>query len=281
MARTIEEIQAEMDAEQALQPQLSGLNSISQAAIYTLWKYVFSTALWFEETLWDTFKTEIETVITNAVVGTDEWVKFEVLKFQYDTVTPQIVQLVDFVPSYNPIDESLQIITRASVNTLTNKVVSVKVAKEDPPIALDALELSSLQGYLDDISFAGVEYNVQSLTSDKIFLEAEVFYDGQYTSTISANVIDAINLYLSNLPFNGYVRISDVEDAIQSVAGVVDIVISNLALRSDTTPFASKVFLVENKTTIFNKLLTTAGYAIEETESGESFTDKLTFTAES
>lgn len=281
MARTIEEIQATMDAEQALQPQLSGLNSISQVAIYTLWKYVFSTALWFEETLWDTFKTEIETVITTAVIGTDEWVKAEVLKFQYDTVTPQVIQLIDFVPAYSPVDTTLQIITRASVNTLTNKVVSVKVAKSDPPVALAVAELSSLQGYLDDISFAGVEYNAQSFASDKLFLEAEIFYDGQYTATISASVITAINTYLSNLPFNGYVRVGDVENAIQAVDGVVDIIINNLGLRSDATLFAAKVLLVDTNTTVFNKLLTTAGYAIEEDTVGETFTDKLTFTPES
>jgi len=40
MARTINEIIAEMDAEQALQSSLSGLNSPSQTAIYTLWKFI-------------------------------------------------------------------------------------------------------------------------------------------------------------------------------------------------------------------------------------------------
>ena len=281
MARTVAQIQAQMDAEQALQPELSGLNSISQVAIYTLWKYVMSVIIFFEESLWDLLKTEIETTISTAVVGTDEWVKQEALKFQYSTVTPQVVQLVDFVPSYNPVDETLQIITRASVATLVSQTVSVKVAKSDPPVKLAALELSSFEAYLDDIGFAGVRFNVQSLDADLMFLEAEIFYDGQYASTISADVIAAINLYLANLPFDGFIRISDVEDAIQSVTGVIDIVIDNLALRADGVPFGSKVFLVQNKTTLTNKLLTASGYAIEEDTAGETFTDKLTFTPES
>lgn len=281
MARSIAQIQSEMDAEQLLQTSLSGLDSPSQTAIYTLWKYIISSAIWAHEKLWDLFKVELETIADNAPAGTDNWVQSKSLEFQYSATVPQIVTLVNFVPAYSVVDSDLKIITRCSVKTLPNKVVSVKVAKSEPPVALSATELSSFKGYLDDISFAGVQYNAISLTSDKLYLDAEIFYNGQYSSVISDNVIAAINDYLANIPFDGYVRVSKLEDAIQSVEGVTDLIINDMAIRADATAFGSKTYLVQSNTTIYNKYPTFAGYIVEETTASNTFVDKLTFTPES
>lgn len=281
MARSIAQIQAEMDNEQALQTGLSGLNSPSQTAIYTLWKYIISSSIWAHEKLWDIFKAELEEIVTNAPVGTDGWVQAQALKFQYSAIDPQVISLVNFVPTYSIVDEDLRIITRCSVKTLPSKVVSIKVAKSDPPSALSSTELSSFRGYLDDISFAGVQYNAVSLASDKLYLDAEVFYNGQYSTVISDNVISAINEYLSNIPFDGYVRVSALYDAIQNVEGVTDVIINDMAIRADATAFGSKTYLVQNNATIFNKYPTFAGYVVEETTVSNTFVDKLTFTPES
>ena len=281
MSRTIAQIQAEMDAQQALQTGLSGLDSPSQTAIYTLWKYIVSAAIWAHETLWDKFKVELETIVDNAPVGTDGWVQSQSLLFQYSATDPQVIVLNNFVPSYPVTDTDLQIITRCSVKTLPNKVVSVKVAKSDPPSALTATELSSFKGYLDDISFAGVQYNAISLASDKLYLDAEIFYNGQYSSVISDTVIAAINDYLANIPFDGNVRVSSLYDAIQNVDGVTDVIINDMAIRADATAFGSKTYLVQSNATIYNKYPTFAGYVVEETTASNTFVDKLTFTPES
>lgn len=281
MARTIAEIQAQMDTEQSLQTGLSGLNSPSQVAIYTLWKYIMSAAIFAHEALWDLFKAELEATSNATPTGTELWVKTEIDKFQYSSTTPQIVTLVNFVPAYSIINTELQIITRASVATLPSRLVSVKVAKSDPPVALAVAELNSLVSYLGDIGYAGVEFLVVSKTSDKLFLEAEIFYDGQYASTISATVIAALDAYLAAIPFDGNVRIQDVTDAVQAVTGVKDIIITGLAMRADATALGSATYLVAAKATVFNKYPTDAGYIVQETTASNTFTDKLTFTPES
>lgn len=280
MGRTIAEIQSQMDAEQALQTGLSGLNSPSQVAIYTLWKYVISSCIYIHENLWDIFKSELEAIVDSAAVGTVKWVQDQVFKFQYSLIDPQIVQLVNFSPGYDPIDTTLQIVTRCSVKTLPSRVVSVKVAKNEPPTALDSSELNSLNGYLSDISFAGVQYNVISTLPDELYLDAKVYYNGQYASVIQANVISAINAYLSNIPFDGYVRASSLEDAIQSVIGVTDYLVNDLSIRSTTTPFGSGTYLIQSGTTLLYKQLTFSGYVIGETTSGQTFADKLVFIPE-
>ncbi len=281
MARSTATIQATMDAEQALQTDLTTLNSPSQTAIYRLWKFITSTIINYLEQLWDIYKAELETQISAAAVGSNAWLQSKVMKFQYSASTPQVLAVdSNFAINYPTIDTTLQIITRCSVTTTSQRVCLVKVAKSDPPVALSAPELSSLSGFLSDLNFAGVNYVAQSLTSDKIYIDADIYYNGQYASTISANVIDAINAYLAAIPFDGKIKLMSLIDAIQAVTGVTDVVLKNVAIRADATAFANKTYLVQNKTSIIPLYQMYAGYATEETTSGYTFTDTLVFIAQ-
>lgn len=281
MARSIQTIQSELDATQATKTELTTLNSTSQTAIYTLWKYVFAVSSNLLEQLWDLFKVDLEDKISKAAVGSNKWLQDRVLKFQYSATVPQVLEVgTDYSVNYTTIDESLRIITRASVKTTDVRTVTIKVAKEEPPIALSAGELSSLQGYVDDISFAGVQTIVTSTAADKLYLEGSIYYAGQYASVISDNVIAAINTYLAAIPFDGSISLLGLTDAIQSVTGVTDILLNNVAVRADATAFASKTYMIQSNTTIITNYPTNAGYVVEETTSGQTFTDKLTFVAQ-
>lgn len=279
-ARSINQIKTQIITEKNNQPDLAGLNSTSQAAIYNLWAYIVAVAIFIQESLWDLFKTNLEADIAAAPVGTDNWVQSESLKFQYDAITPQIIHLNDFVPSYDVIDPTKQIITRASVKTLPNRLVSVKVAKSEPPVALSLTELNSFKGYLNEISFAGVQYNPVSLNSDKVMVNATVYYNGQYASTIAANTATAINDYFKTIPFDTNIRMSKLEDAIQGVLGVTDVVLNNVAIRPDSILFSASTYLIQNNTEIFRLYPLYAGYCVEETTSGQTLADTLVFVAE-
>jgi hypothetical protein len=279
MARSIATILALMDAEQSAQTDLSSLNSTSNSSIYKLWKYIIATQMFLQETLWDIYKDKLEVAISNAAVGSGAWLQDKVLKFQYDSVTPQVLTVgTDFSVNYTTVDATKLLITRAAVNRTAQRTVLVKVAKSDPPVALSAPELSSLNGYLDDICFAGVNYIATSLTSDKLYLKANIYFDGQYAATISDAVIAAVNTYLSDLPFDGKIRLTSLVDAIQSVTGVNDVVLEDVAVRADATAFASKTYMVQNSTTLIPSYQLYAGYAVEETTASNTFVDKLTFT---
>lgn len=293
MARSIDTIIAAMDAEQAAQTDLSGLNSTSNSAIYTLWKYIVATQMYLQETLWDLFKKDLETIVDRAPVGSDKWLQDRVLRFQYDAVTPQIVEVLsDYSVDYPTIDTTKRIITRAAVKTTSSRTVTVKVAKEEPPVALSVTELASLQSYLSNtgdstyagrgvgIGSAGVRYIASSLDSDKLYLKADIYYNGQYVNVISDTVIAAINTYLAAIPFDGTFKLTSLVDAIQSVTGVTDIVLHDVAIRPDTDVIADSTYLVQSKTTIIPTYQLTAGYVTEEDTVGYLFTDKLTFIAQ-
>jgi hypothetical protein len=249
--------------------------------------------MFLQETLWDIFKTDIETQVSLATPGTPTWLKDKILNyFQYSSVTPQILELVDFVPTYPTVDSNLRIITRCAISNYGLNTCLVKVAKSDPPQILLAAELTALDSFLNNggdgtiagssvgLGFAGINYNVQSYNSDKLYLVAEIIYNGQYASTIQDAVEVAINAYLADLPFDSKVKITALTDAIQLVEGVSDVIITDLAMRSDATAFSNKTYLVQNKTTILSSYPTFAGYIVEETTASNTFADTLIYTAE-
>ena len=225
------------------------------------------------EQLQDAYKEELELIAASAIPGTQAWIKEKVLEFQYDALNNQYIQLIDLIPTYNEVDEDLRIISRVAVIEGGNGIVTVKVATGDSPAPLDSLQITALEEYLDVILPAGVTPVVSSTDSDKIYIDAEVFYDGQFVASIAQDVEDAINEYFANLDFNGVVLVSKIQDAIQGVTGVKDILINEVRARKDTTVFASA-------STVLRQWTTVAGYVVEETTSGQTFADKIIYTAE-
>ena len=283
MARSIDDIILQMDAEQATHSTLNDLNSPSQTADYTLWKETIAAQLNYNEQLWDITEAKLNALIANTRPGTEAWVQYMVLLFQYSATSPQILQLIDLVPSYPTIDSTLRIITRCSVTTDLNKIFQIKVAKSDPPVALAALEYSSLVGYLNNTMFDGVDFNLISGVADKLYVNAEVFYDGQYSSAIQSNVETAINTFLATIPFNGNVKISSLQDAIQAVPGVTDVKLKTIKARQDAVALASATIIYDVIGTATNALewATVAGYIVEEDTVGSTFSDTITYTVTS
>lgn len=278
MARSTDEIITQMDSQQSAESGLSSLNNPSQTSIYQLFKYVVAQCINFFEQLIDVKKDEIDALLANSAPNTEAWLQNKIMQFQYSATNPQVLSIINYVPSYATIDESLQIISRCAVKTDINKVVKCKVATGSTPTTLNALQYSSLYGYIDNILNCGVSFDLINIPSDKLYIEAEIYYDGQYISSIQSNVESALNTYLSNLPFDGTVFINDVEDVLQSVTGVKNVKIIAIKARQDATAFASA-------TNVFNLSLgvnirkwdTVSGYIIEETTAGQTFSDKITY----
>jgi hypothetical protein len=81
------------------------------------------------------------------------------------------------------------------------------------------------------------------------------------------------------LSFNGILKVSDIELAVRDVVGVNDILLKNVKMRSDVTPFTGGTFLIQNNTVISRIFPTVSGYIVGETTTGNTFADKLTFIA--
>lgn len=262
-------------------PLLSSLlTSTSKRAIYRLWTYIVSVSIGLLEQLMDIFKSAVESTVSKGAPASAAWIQDRVFQFQYSADVPQIIQLVDLAPTYPVVDPSLRIITRCSVTTNIANNVIVKVARNEPPQALTASQLSALQSYVNLIGAAGVSYNVVSTDPDQLYIQGQVFYNGQYSDVISANVLQAINTFLAQLPFNGQVRISSLEFAIRNVTGVTDVLLQNVSARPFNAPFTAGTYLVLNNQVISRLWPTVSGYIIPETTAGKTLADSLQFIPE-
>jgi hypothetical protein len=264
MSRTIEQIQSSIISDVQAQPELAEANTNSRRGIWRLITFVQASAILLLEQIIDVFKEENEIKINSAIPATTSWITNKVFNFQYSATNPQVVQLVDLVPSYPIIDSSLRIITRCSVVTTISGQVIIKSAKSDPPVALSNTELSSLQSYVNIIGVPGIKYTCLSSDADRVYIDADIYYDGQYSTVINGTVQSTINTFLSKLPFNGQLKVSDLELAIRNITGVNDILFKNLKVRANSTAFASGTFLIQNNTVISRLFPTIAGYVVLE-----------------
>lgn len=283
MARSIDQIQAEIIASKDAQPELAAFNSTSKRAIWRLWTYIVAVSIAVLEQLLDVFTTNVETIVSASAAASTLWIQSKMFAFQYDATTPQIVQLIDTIPQYPTVDKTKQIITACSVTSDISNLVNIKVAKGSPLAALSSLEKSSAQGYINIIGMAGINYNVISLNPDKIYIDAAIYYQGQYAAIIQSSVIAAINSYLEALSktnFDGSLKMSDLEAVIRNVAGVNDVVLNNVRGREDTVVFAAGIDLILGTAVLQRQWNTVAGYIVEETTSGKTFADTLTFIAQ-
>ena len=277
MARRLEDIEAALYAEIQSKPELAQANSTSRRAIWRLFADTIASAILLLEQLIDVFKTETDVKINSATPATASWVTNKVFAFQYSSTNPQVLSVDNLIASYPVIDDSLKIISRCSVVTSVSNRVSIKVAKNEPPEALTSLELSSLQGYVNTIGVAGVSYFCYSTDADRVYINADVFYDGQYASTIQGTVINSIESYLSKLPFNGQLKLSDLEFAIRNTVGVNDVLLKDVKIRPNSTSFAGGTFMVQAQTVISRLFPTISGYVIGEDDPGNALADSLNF----
>jgi hypothetical protein len=281
MARTVQQIYIQIKAQKDAETSLSGLNSPSNVAIYNLWMWLTAASIALLEQVLDIYQAAIEALIAKAGAGTVPWIRDQILKFQ----SGDNVEYNNGVVAYTTIDTTKQILTRCSVTQDTNRTINAKVAKSEPPEPLLSGEKTELEYYIKQIQFAGTQINVVSASSDKLYILAEIFYDGQFNSTIQSDVIAALDNYCSTLSsatnFNGTVIGAAIEALILGVPGVKDVDITQIAARADGDAFGSRTIIYDLPTSVNIKQYTTySGYIIQETDSGHTFTDSLTFTAQ-
>jgi hypothetical protein len=281
MARQINIIQQQILDSIAADPVLSvNLTSTSKRAIYRLFTYMVAVAVNTLEQLIDIFTLNVEAIAATVPATNALWIQSKMFAFQYSAITPQVVQIINTIAQYPVIDTTLQLITACSVTSDQSNSVNIKVAKGNPFIALVTAEIASAQGYINLIGTAGINYTVISLNPDKLYINANIFYAGQYAAIIQANVIAAINAYLqqlSKINFNGSLRMSDLEGLIRGVPGVNDVVLINVRGRADTDAFSAGVDFILGQTVLQREWKTASGYIVQETTAGSTFINTLNF----
>lgn len=289
MARTVDQIKKFIYDQMATKPSLALiLSNPSDTCIWKDFVHCVAVEMAVHEQLIDEFEARNKEYIAAAPVSTTAWIRQKAFEFQYSSTVPQIIQVVNFIPSYNPVNPALRIIKVCCIRFSTSRIVNIIVAKNYPPVALTAPELTAIQGYFTDggsstdfgtgIGVAGIAHNLISLSPDQMYMKATIYYSGQYSANIKADVIAAIEKHIAELGARGILNVQKLTDAIQAVTGVNDILIEDLAIRSNGTLFPSKTFLIQSFAQILKEKEAASGYAIGETDASNTLLDKLTFT---
>ncbi len=244
MARTLVEIKAAMVAKKEAESALDGLTSDSAVAEWNLWLDLVAFCTLVLEQLFDLFKTDVTEIVRSEKAHTLAWYVTKAKAYQHGVSLPADTDVYAVVP---PVDEAVLIVAAASATESNLNVIRVKAAKGEPGAleALSAPELTGLRAYMKRIKDAGVRLNVTSDDPDDLKVGMRLYYnplildsDGaRLDGTSDTPVKDAINAYLSNLPFNGEFSQNAFVDAIQAVEGVVFVEVLTLEANYGSTPY--------------------------------------------
>jgi hypothetical protein len=254
MARTIAEIKKDM-ADTFIKERavisaygLDGKKTFDQqfspVSIENILFYVFAVALWTLEKLFDAHTEEVDDRIEQLEPHTLRWYvnKAKAFMFGYRLVTD-----TDYYDTTGMSETDIDAarVVKYAVATESNTVVYLKVAgeKEGNPCLLTDSQFSALNSYINEIKDAGVSVQIRNEEADDMKMRAMVYYDPTLLSSDGVSltdggkpVEDAVRSVITNLPFDGVLRKSDLLAAIIAVPGVEVADIINL----DVKPHASE-----------------------------------------
>lgn len=234
--------------------------AFSPVSIESVLLYVVASCVWVVECLFDCHKEEVESAIENLRPHTLRWYVSKVKQFIYDaplTMTDGIVtadyfdeEAIKKQKGWDDAKLEAQKIVKYAVATEDNTTVYIKVAKRNAqgnPVQLNTdRELPALEYYLSQIKDAGVLIKIINEPADTMNVELLVLYDPTVLKNVAADsapdkdgyselslqpvssgsgektdiIETAVQKVISELPFNGEYRNSDLMAAVQAIDGV-------------------------------------------------------------
>ncbi|MFD2566066.1 hypothetical protein [Pseudotenacibaculum haliotis] len=212
---------------------LNNLTSSSKVAIWRLWVFIISFAIWSLEKLMDIYKLEVDQLIAQNEIHNFLWYKKKALEFQYGyDLIPETDKYDNEGLDISEIEASKIIKHVAVIRKIVNGkgYLELKLAKQsgDQFVPLEQSELQAFENYMFLVADAGTYIEYISLPHDDLRLELDVYYnplilwqDGaRKDGTDNTPVTKAINEFLYNLEFNGELVLTKLTDHLQSVEGV-------------------------------------------------------------
>lgn len=228
----VNEVKQQIEA--AVKEALPHLNNPSKTAEYKQWINIFASIQANAEAIIEQDKCEIAAIVENNRIGTAAWYIEQAKLFQWadqgSSKNPYhlVVEPSTGIIKYNILNPEARIITQAAC-VVADNAIKVKVATGQPgnlhPIT-NQQELD-LKNYLSSVKIAGVNLEVVNKPADILEVRADVYYNPAYNiNQLKEQIIEALDRYSLTLPYDGAVYRSSVIDAIQSVAGVIDVELS-------------------------------------------------------
>lgn len=196
----------------------------SKASVESVLFYIFATAAWVLENLFDEHKKEVTTRIEEILPHRPKWYRDKVLKFMKNKA------LITDTDEYDTEGMTEDDITAARVVkhavATENKdasILTVKVAGENggKRCQLDEETETQLAAYIAEVKDAGVRINLVNSVADVFNCEVDIYYNPMLLpEEVEADCRETIKSYIENLPFNGEYTNMALVDELQGVEGV-------------------------------------------------------------
>ena len=244
MARSIATIQTLITTQYVSQMASVGYTvdptTWSAVSIERCFIYIIAFCQNILEQLFDQHTLDVNTLIATDKTHTAQWYATMAKSFQFGYTVIQDQDYYDNTLLTDAQVAASQIIAYAAV-TEENEGLNLKVAKDTGDLVpLTNTEVTAFTAYMKQIKDAGVFLSIISTSADSLKLNAGIVYNPQVLdsngvsiSDGSTPVVDAINAYLKNLPFNGVFAPQDLTDAVQKVDGVIYFTPSYIGVSSD------------------------------------------------
>ena len=250
MARTIAQIQQSIIDAKNADATLSGLTSTSSVAKWNLWAYIVATCQWVTETLFDAHKAEVSAIISAGKAHTLNWYVLKAKAFQFGYSLPVDAGGNATSDVYDIVDPTAMVVNMAAaVEQLPLNRVRIKVASTSGGAlaATAGPAMTALTAYMNQIKDAGVRLVITTGAADNLQLVLTILYDATVLDSTGARldgsaatpVKDAINAFLTSLPFNGVFILGAMEDAIKAVEGVTVAIVGLAQANYAMTPYVA------------------------------------------
>ena len=229
MARSINEIYKEIVAEKDKRLELSEYKSDSKVSVINGIAWFVSAAIYYFETIMDTFIVDINDIIKDRINGTPSYYVNAALKYQHGDKLKIKDDGLGF--GYEKTDETKRIITQASYQESSNPqsldtklILKVATGTNGKLSPLTEDQLTQVTAYINQIKFAGTYIEVVSRKGDIIIPRLTVFYDGSVMEeTMRSALDDALNKFIMETKFNSAIYVSSIVSCLMAVEHVTDV----------------------------------------------------------
>ena len=174
----------------------------SKVSIEGLLLYVVAFGIWAMEKLFDSHKTEVDTMLADRLPHTTRWYQQRVLAMVPSGTEEAPVK-------YCSVDD------RGA--RLKIKVAGGEAGAREP---ISADHKAALESWLEEEKDAGLKITVVNLAGDDMEAALTVWYDPMELTPSEKPVEAALKEYVSNLDFDGVLSRNGIIDALREVAGV-------------------------------------------------------------
>lgn len=209
----------------------------SKVSLESIWLYICAYCAYVIEVLFDTHKSEIDTLLDEQKPHRRNWYENKALAFMYgyNIVTDEDYSLVTDEDYYDTSRLTDSQITTAKVVQYAaavekSGVVYLKIAggSSGSRAPITTAQQTAFEAYIKDIKDAGVVVEIVNKEPQHYRLTMTLWYDPMVLDDKGAKLSDgtypvtaAVKSFIDNLDFNGEYRNAALVDVLQNIDGVV------------------------------------------------------------